>query len=424
MKRRKIILIVMLLVLPMTVGGVKFVSETEDKLSMYQITYLDEMSSKVANGIRRLSTDECLILDFSQDAYVLNQYSLGMLEKENIAQYLEDGGIIVVNDNEVTSEDLKSKVDTNVAEFDYSKEKHHYGFYLYNDGETNVTVNVTLGYLCSDAEENTEEKIVSEEIEKETIVEDVVSYAVAKSSISPVISIVGDTGGGASGGGTVSQSNTSGQVIATAYLQNILYIDDGDEKACSYTIYTQVIDVAKVQDTSDVTRGVYDVVSTFTIDAEPDYRITEYGVRMQNFATILDASYLNSTTSTSVSLGGSLGFQGNVIQGSITEGVSYTYTPDSQEILNDLPAGSNKYWHSEVTNPTYNASRKLMPSIRVMNSNDVYNTYEYSRVEELYIEDDSWWIFKSKYSMADEYRKELGICWNSNGFVSQVTYTG
>lgn len=380
------------------------------------------MSPKVTSGIRRLSTDESLILDFSQDAYVLNQYSFGMLEKKNIVQYLEYGGIIVVNDNEVISKDLKAKVDTNVAEFDYSKEKHHYGFYLYNDGETNVTVNVALGYLRSDAEENTEEKIVSEEIEKETIVEDVVSYAVAKSSISPVVSVVGDTGGGGNGG-TVSQSDTSGQVIATAYLQNILYIDGDDEKACSYTIYTQVIDVAKVQDSSGVTHGVYDVVSIFTIDAEPDYRITEYGVRMQNFATILDASYLNSTTSTSVSLGGSLGFQENVIQGSITEGVSYTYTPDSQEILNDLPAGSNKYWYSEVTAPTYNASRKLIPSIRVMN-NDAYNTYEYSRIEELYIEDDSWWIFKSKYSMADVYRKELGICWNSNGFVSQVTYTG
>lgn len=137
----------MLLVLPMTVGGVKFISETEDKLSMYQITYLDEMSPKVTNGIGRLSTDESLILDFSQDAYVLNQYSFGMLEKKNIAQYLEDGGIIVVNDNEVTSEDLKAKVDTNVAEFDYSKEKHHYGFYLYNDGETNVTVTSLRGII-------------------------------------------------------------------------------------------------------------------------------------------------------------------------------------------------------------------------------------------------------------------------------------
>ena len=104
--------------------------------------------------------------------------------------------------------------------------------------------------------------------------------------------------------------------------------------------------------------------------------------------------------------------------------ISYTYTPDSQEILNDLPAGSNKYWYSEVVDPAYNASRKLMPSIRVMNNNDSGNTYEYSRVEELFIQDDAWWIFKSTYYMAAEYRKELGICWNSNGFVRQMTYVG
>lgn len=79
----------MLLVLPITVGGVKFVSEAEDKLSMYQITYLDEMSPKVTSGIRRLSTDESLILDLTQDAYVLNQYSFGMLEKKNMLKVLQ-----------------------------------------------------------------------------------------------------------------------------------------------------------------------------------------------------------------------------------------------------------------------------------------------------------------------------------------------
>ena len=306
------------------------------------------------------------------------------------------------------------RIFTNVIDFDYSGEKNQYGFYVYNDGEENVTVNVALGYL-SEVEENTtaqetKAKAVADVVEESTIVESIVSSATSKMSISPDVSLVSS----ASVGGGIS-STGSGKIIATAYLENILYLESNKSRACSYTVYTKVTDVAKVKDGSGTICGIYDVTSTFTLDAESNYAITNYSVRMQGQQTILDASYLNSNTSTTVSLGGSLGVQGDVINGSLQGGVSYTYNADSQEIVNDLPVGNNKYWKSNIIQETYDASYKIIPSIRIMNSYDGGNTREYSRVESFYVKDNGWWVFQKKYYMKDEYRKELGINWNSNG---------
>lgn len=241
----------------------------------------------------------------------------------------------------------------------------------------NVTINVSLGFLGVTSKNNADSlksgiESVADVIEEKSIVESIVSNAVSKVSLNHNLQLQdGSTGGGVSSSG-------SGKTITTAYLENILYLESDKTKACSYTIYTNVIDVAKVKDSNNVTRGVYDISSTFILDAESNFAITDYSVRMQNFNTILDASYLNSNTSTTVSLGGSLGFQGDVITGSLEGEVSYTYTPDSQEIAKDLPAGSNKYWKSDVINETYGTSRKIVPSIRVMNSSDSQSTNEYS----------------------------------------------
>ena len=395
---------------------------TQEGISkQYDIAFYDEPISKSVNSIKKLSTiksEGTLILNNEKDAYVLNEEFFQKLNVVSAEEYLSEGGIIVVNDNNVTGEDLRSKIATKTADFDYSGEDEFYGLYVFNNGYENVTVNVSLGYLSEvGKKESKSKKVLLNVIEKETIANTVVDSAVKKQARSSDMNIE-NIGGG------VSPSDTSGQVIATAYLENILYLDSNNQKACSYTIYTNVVDVAKVRNSVGAIQGIYDVTSTFTVDAESQFAITDYGVRMQNFHTILDASYLNSNTSTTISLGNSLGFQGEIITGSINSGISYTYTPDSQEITNNLPVGSEKYWNSDVINEVYDASRKLKPSIRILNNNDSIETCEYSRVEYFNIKDNGWWVFQKKYCMLDQYRKELSICWNSKGYVSQSVYTG
>lgn len=420
MIRKGIIYTLSLFVLTVVLGAIQEMPN-EAEQNEYDIAFYDGTESETAGSRRKLSavtTEESLILDTEKDAYVLNEESFQKLNVENAEEYLSEGGIIIVNDNNVTGEDLRTKIATKTADFDYSEEDDFYGFYVFNNGQENVVVNVALGYLSEvEDDEVVTEKVVSNEIEKETLANTVVKSAVSRQTLDSNLSL-------ASTGGSVGSTDTSGQIIATAYLENILYLESNKQRACSYTIYTNVVDVAKVRNASGKIQGIYDVTSTFTVDAESKFAITDYGVRMQNFHTILDASYLNSNTSTTVTLGGSLGFQGEVINGSINAGVSYTYTPDSQEITNNFPVGSEKYWNSDVVKEVYDASRKLKPSIRILNNNDSNSTYEYSRVESFKIKDNGWWIFKNYYYMMDKYRKELGICWNANGFVRQVTYTG
>lgn len=416
MKKICLILIVVLLFTVMC-GAAK--NNEDGKNSEYKIAYLDGYSTETDSNIMRVSTSNGLILTNEYDAYVLNHNSFQMLINDNAANYLSDGGIIVVNDKEVNSGELKTKIETNVVDFDYSDEKDNYGFYVYNDGEKNITVNVVLGYLVPEGQNNFNHKDVTDEIEKEVLIEDIVKSAIKKQN-SPkeeTDTILSNDGR------AVTDSNTSGQVIALANLEAFYYINS-KKLACSYTIYTQVVYVATITDSAGEMHEIYDVVTIFTIDAEPSYAITEYSVKMKNYDTILDASYLNSTTSTTVSLGGSLGFQGNVIEGSLTAGVSYTYTPDSQEIVNDFPVGIDKKWHVTVVDPICNASRKIMPAIRVLNDPGKLSTEEFSRLESLKIQDDAWWIFKTKYTMPNESRKELNICWYKDGIIWQRTYTG
>ena len=73
----------------------------------YKITYLDNFSFNTDgpnNRMRRkLSNDNVLKLDDEQDAYVLNEYSFKLLDRQSALNYLESGGVIIVSDKNVTS---------------------------------------------------------------------------------------------------------------------------------------------------------------------------------------------------------------------------------------------------------------------------------------------------------------------------------
>ena len=414
---KKIIQIFVLLAFTLVLGEVRLSLKKEHQ--KYDITFYDDhvIKKQDVKIISKTKQQETLILDFQKDAYVLNEESFYCLQYENTEEYLLQGGVIIVNDKNVTKTALNVKIKTNTADFDYSNQDNAYGFYVFNNGYENIAVNVFLGYLTKSEQFNSINNELTKKINKGIIAHNLVESAINKKDLS--FNAIYDNIGG-----DVSSSYTSGKIIATAFLENILYLDSSNEKACSYTIYTNVVDVAKIKDASGVTRGMYDVTTAFTLDAEPKFAIKDYEVKMENYNAILDASYLNSNTTTSVSLGGSIGFQGDVVSGNVNAGVSYTYTPDSQEITNNLPSGSKKYWKSNVINDDYDASRKLIPAIRILNNNDVNLTYEYSRVESFRIKDNGWWIFQNKYYMLDQYRKELGICWDNNGYVKQMVYTG
>jgi len=413
--KRKIISIVLIAIMIMTVSS--FISK--ENTDEFDIVYLDEAETI---NIQRLSSSNEnyeIKLDSQKTAYVLNKNSFSNLSIEATQTYLEEGGIILVNDNNVTYEDLVSKIVTNVGEFNYQNVDNQYGFYVFNNEIENVVVNVSLGFVSSNMDDLFESEIVSDKVEKEDIVKPIVAKALSRQ-----FEIVIDPGGGG-GGGTPVQTGTSGQTIAYGFAENYLYRISTGAFVASYTIYTQVVDVAKVKNTgSNIIRGIYDISSTFTVDAEPGWAVDEYSVRMSSPSTILDASFLNSGTSTTVSLGGSLGFQGTEIAGSINAGISYTYSATSQELSNNFPAGNYKYWNSIIPSPKKDSSYVLKPAIRVVNSNDTLRSEQTSRVDSFYLTDNGWWIFENRLYMGDMYRKSLKVIWNSYGFINQEEIMG
>lgn len=414
--KRKIINIVLIALALVTVSSFN----NKDSTNIFDIVYLDEVETTYVHKLSSSSekSDE-IELDIEKTAYVLNKTSFDNLSIEATQTYLEEGGIILVNDNNVTYEDLMSKVVTNVGEFDYQNVDNQYGFYIFNNTIENIVINVSLGFVSSNIDDLSESEIVIDKIDKEEIVNPIVAKALSRQ-----FEIVIDPGGGGVGG-TPVQTGTSGQTIAYGFAENYLYRISTGALVASYTIYTQVVDVAKVKNNgSSIIRGIYDISSTFTVDAESGWAVDEYSVRMSTTSTILDASFLNSGTSTTVSLGGSLGFQGTEVAGSINGGISYTYSATSQELSNNLPSGNNKYWNSVIPSPKKNSSFVLKPAIRLVNSNDTLKTEQTSRVDSFYLTDNGWWIFENRLYMGDMYRKSLKVIWNSYGFINQEEIMG
>jgi hypothetical protein len=381
------------------------------------IVFLDDDKSN--NLAKKKNLQSCdtsdIVLNEATSAYVLNASSFARIDSENANNYLKKGGIITVDDNCVTSEELKEKIDCSVADFNYSNDHENYGFFIKNIDGINVVVNVSAGFLSDSFNEKG--------LQKDSIDKHSVALSMVESARGHNFYLDDGKGGGGGGSGQTIDTNTSGEIIAYSYMENILFLEGTASKICSYTIYTNVFDVAKFKDNStNKICGIYDISTDFTIDAEDGFAVTDYSVRMLSQETVVDCSYLNSDTNTTVSLEGSLGFDGNKLQGSLSGGISYTYSPDSQSIVNDLPAGKIKTWNSHVISPTNNASRRIKPAIRIVNSDDRLLTLEELRVDTLFVK--TYPSFSTTLEMIPKYRKASLISFNKYGNISQSEIIG
>ena len=145
---------------------------------------------------------------------------------------------------------------------------------------------------------------------------------------------------------------------------------------------------------------------------------------MKSNDTILDSSFIESGVMNTISLG----FQGSEIAGNVNYSYSYSFSTTSQVITNNLPAGGLKYWDSKIPSKSKNASYRLMPSIRIVNYSDLGLNWQYTRVESITISKDKYFlgidIGDVNYGLMDKYRKELGICCDSNGYISKIENFG
>ena len=68
-----------------------------------------------------------------------------------------------------------------------------------------------------------------------------------------------------------------------------------------------------------------------------------------------------------------------------------------------------------------------MPSIRIVNYSDLELNWQYTRVESITISKDKYFLIDIgdvNYGLMDKYRKELGFCCDSNGYISKIENFG
>lgn len=353
--------------------------------------------------------------------------------KDEIDDTLESGKIIAVTDPNIDYHLLREFRDSFFPQSGFNREEKqtYLGFYLFNFDGTDYCVNVT-GTLASynseedDSDTPTDAEFEIKELDREEMGERWIQSGLKLKDGLDFNNIEYEPAE-TNDGSKIEENETSGKVIAMGFLQNDLYLEsDYNTFLCSYNIETDIIDIGTITTASnDVKRKIYDFRDVFTIDAEPKYAVENYTAMRQSDGTIIDASYLNSNTSSSVSLNGNLGLKDDGgLEVEISGGSSYSYTSNSQQITNNLKAGNTKTWKSEIVEEQFDASWKLTPAIRTVTEDETGKANFFSRVDDLNIKDSGWWFFAGHYHRIPEFRSGLYITMSEDGTFSQKIIYG
>lgn len=373
-----------------------------------KIAYYDNVHIK---NIRKANSDICdnIILDLSNDAYVLNEFSLRLIQNKNLNNYLTNGGLIIVNDTEICNDIIYEKfnVENSFLNNNVGDLNNYFGFYVYNNGINNKLVNVITNCSTDDNSINNQTKI-----DRDSFNEKIINYIVSRfKKIN-------------SNRANVLPPSVDYPVLnefLSEEIENIIYNNNTTTIMGSYTTSTEIYKIARIKDENNVYHTIYDVLTNIDISPEEDYALIECCIRMNNInndgnnnnSSIIDTAYLNSDTETLVSFIGTNNITGTVIEGSYNLSYIYSFDGESMNIYNDNTDINNKYWHFSMLETKYNENYLLKTSFRMSTNNDVLNVYQNSRLESCtFIEKK---LFSNQiHEINTLYSNELRLTWNCN----------
>lgn len=121
-----------------------------------------------------------------------------------------------------------------------------------------------------------------------------------------------------------------------------------------------------------VNKVITDIVSQVTVSSASSVHLLDYKANMNanvSNMSVIGQSYLNSQSSTTYTLSGGIGVNGNVISGNINGSTSNTYSANNQNITNHFLKQKIKEWWCDPTKNWKGASWELEPAIRIRNNN-------------------------------------------------------
>ncbi len=146
---------------------------------------------------------------------------------------------------------------------------------------------------------------------------------------------------------TAIGSASMGSIFITQYIYDI----------CSYKDGTYTVDIS-------------DVVSHVVVDAGELSYVKNYDVKIRTSNSIIDQTYLNSNSSSSISItGGFSADSDKVISGSADINTTYTYDTNNQTVTNNFVNTKYNIWSSDPTKNWPDSSWVLEPGVRIKNGN-------------------------------------------------------
>ena len=378
-----------------------------------QSVSLTKNNKKYASGSfnYELSNDvSCYCIDISEMSYY---------KKRSVDNYLDQGGVILVNNKNVTRNDFQTMTASHIGTVGFLNNDKKGSFLFRNDDELQLW-SYNLDFF-NDTEIEDADTItkMTKEAESQITTDDIVNWILEfienwmnywkkhKSDKSKTSQLV--------------ELGTAHTAVIVPLLKN------PKEIICSYQISATVRQGQKYLDKNNIRSGIYDITTQFGVDAEPDYAITEYTPYISSSEEILDATYLQSNVQTQYTLGGELGFSGKEVGAKVDFNYSYTGSSTDQKVVNDFPYGRNyRTWKmTPYESDNFNAAYVAEPGIRILSANDRKTMSTTLKFATLKAHGKGFWGFlRGDLELDDSYRYSLKLNWTADEEISYTSNIG
>ncbi len=363
---RKIILSSCILCTLFSINPDGFTKNSDE--TKFKIERLDlEKSSQKINRVNS-NTNFGYTLSDDVSCYVVDESELASLEKNNVTDYLKNGGSIIINDKNVKMSDITKVVDVSKGELDFLNISNTYGSFLYQNKDE-IKIN---SYTVSFVEEQEKlDNLSKEEInqyvyaaENSVNVEDIIDWITK--IIEEILKQIGDSKD------KEDVEENEEYVLGNATCYNLLYGLISKRRMCSYKINSEVKQGQKYLDKNGKRRGIYDITATYIVGAEEGFRIRKYQPIISSNDEIMDATFLHSDVTEQCVLSGNLGFDGTKVGANINYEYGYQVATTGQDISNTFDFYNNKcsWMASPTKSDNYNESYELQPGVRILSEDD------------------------------------------------------
>lgn len=346
--------------------------------------------------------------------YSIDISELSNYKKYDVDNYLEQGGVILVNNEAVTVDDFQQITTDDIGTVGFADSEKK-GSFIFQNNEQLELWSYNLDFFNdTDVEDSETIAEMTKNAEDEITIEDIIEWILE--FIEKLLDFWKNHESDDSSSNQLTELGTARTVVMVPLLSNPRV------KVCSYQITATVRQGQKYLDEYNIRRGIYDITTQFGVDAEPNYAITEYTPYISSSEEIIDATYLYSDVQTQYTLGGELGFDGEEVGAKVDFNYSYTGSSTDQDVVNNFPYGCNyRTWKmTPYQQDNFDASYISEPGIRVLSKNDKKIMSASLKFATLKARSQGWWFFYDRLTLDDSYRYTLTLNWTAD---EEISYT-